>query len=275
MQTYIVVADAFTRFADKPTLWRYSDMLSALRQAHASDLRGKRFVAGQGVDDLQMDHLYCLALSKGLDAEFKHWRQWRGRPMVDMAACHKHRAENVLITEPLRSETDTFVSDLVLHARNELMQDHLTGEHIQGMVLAEACRQMFLAVTELHCLRDFSPGKRYFVINEMAIRYLAFAFPLPAQVRYRQLSLRKERADRQAIEADIEVIQCDRVAASMRVAFVVFDAAAIGAREAQLARVAVEQCLSQLGQQPEATEAPEATGQEASPARRHFTHQPA
>lgn len=178
MQTYIVVADAFTRFADKPTLWRYSDMLSALRQAHASDLRGKRFVAGQGVDDLQMDHLYCLALSKGLDAEFKHWRQWRGRPMVDMAACHKHRAENVLITEPLCLETDTFVSDLVLHARNELMQDHLTGEHIQGMVLAEACRQMFLAVTELHCLRDFSPGKRYFVINEMAIRYLAFALPL-------------------------------------------------------------------------------------------------
>jgi hypothetical protein len=192
--------------------------------------------------------------------------------MVDMAACHKDRAENVLITEPQRVASDTFVSDLVLHARNELMQDHLTGEHIQGMVLAEACRQMFLAVTELHCLRDFSPAKRYFVINEMAIRYLAFAFPLPAQVRYRQLSQAKDRADRQSLEADIEVLQCDRVAASMRVAFVVFDAAAIGAREAQLARVAVEQCLSQLGEQ---AQLPTTTGAEPSNARSEFTQLPA
>lgn len=263
MQTYIVVADAFTRFADKPTLWRYSDMLAALRQANTADLRGKRFVAGQGMDDLQMDHLYCLALSKGLETEFAQWRQWRSRPMVDMAACHKHRAENVLITEPQRVATDTFVSDLVLHARNELMQDHLTGEHIQGMVLAEACRQMFLAVTELHCLSDFLPAKRYFVINEMAIRYLAFAFPLPAQVRYFQLSQARERGDRHAIEADIEVLQCDRVAASMRVAFMVFDAAALGAREAQLARVAIEQCLAQLGQQAQASQP---TGFEPTPA---------
>ena len=272
MQTYIVVADAFTRFADKPTLWRYSDMLSAFRQAHTTDLRGKRFVAGQGLDDLQMDHLYCLALSKGLETEFVHWRQWRSRPTVDMAACHKHRAENVLITEPQRVEADTFVSELVLHAKNELMQDHLTGEHIQGMVLAEACRQMFLAVTELHCLRDFSPVKRYFVINEMAIRYLAFAFPLPAQVRYRQLSQVSDRADRQAIEADIQVLQCDRVAASMRVEFVVFDAATIGAREAQLARVAVEQCLSQLGQQ---ASAPLTNDVESPKSRSDLSRQPA
>jgi hypothetical protein len=272
MPTYIVVADAFTRFADKPTLWRYSDLLSALRRGAATDLRGQRFVAGQGLDDPQIDHLYCLALNQGLDAEFRHWRQWRSRPMVDMAACHKHRVENVLITEPLRLEPELFVSDLVLHAGNELMQDHLTGEHIQGMVLAEACRQMFLAVTELHSLRDFSPATRYFVINEMAIRYLAFAFPLPAQVRYRVRRQERERADRHAIEADIEVVQCDRVAASMRVSFVVFDAAVLTSREAQLARVGVEQCLSQLG--PQAT-LPEGMAETVVRARPGATRQPA
>ena len=78
-------------------------------------------MAGQGLDEPQIDHLYCLAVGKGLEAEFRHWRQWRSRPLVDMAACHKHRGENVLITEPQQVEPDLFVSDLVLHAKNELM----------------------------------------------------------------------------------------------------------------------------------------------------------
>lgn len=256
MQTYIVVADAFTRFADKLSLRRYSDLLAALRQGQATELRGKRFVAGQGLDDPHIDHLYCLALSKGLDAEFRHWRQWRSRPMVAMAACHKHRAENVLITEPQCIEPGLYLADLVLQARNELMQDHLTGEHIQGMVLAEACRQMFLAVTELHGLQDFTPAARYFVIHEMAIRYLAFAFPLPAQVRYCLRRQEQVRPDRLAIEADIEVWQCEQVAAEMRVSFEVFDGAILAARESQLARVAVERSLSELSCQVEAPSTP-------------------
>ena len=143
------------------------------------------------------------------------------------------------------------------------------------MVLAEACRQMFLAVTELHSLRDHFPVERYFVINEMAIRYLAFAFPLPAQVRYRSLGPRREHADRQAIEADIEVVQCDRVAASMRVSFAVFDAATLTTREARLARVAVAQCLSQVGHPPSPPGPPAAEGDAVAQARPGATRAPA
>jgi hypothetical protein len=58
----------------------------------------------------------------------------------------------------------------------------------------------------------------------------------------------------------------------MRVEFVVFDAATIGAREAQLARVAVEQCLSQLGQQ---ASAPLTNDVESPKSRSDLSRQPA
>lgn len=248
MSIQIVVPDEFANFADKPSLMRYSVLLDALRRGRVSTLQGRHFIAGQGLDEMQIDHAYCLALSEGLEHEFQDWRLWRSE-LADRASSHKHRAENVLISTPERLEQDLFVSELRLHARSELMLDHLTGEHVQGMVLAEACRQMFLAVTELYYLGDFSAPKRYFVIDEMTIRYMAFAFPLPTQIRYRTLSFSQPRPDRVNLQADMEVWQAGRPVTGMGVKFSVFDAQALGVRESQLANKAVEHTLAQLREQ--------------------------
>lgn len=135
---------------------------------------------------------------------------------------------------------------MLLHERNELILDHLTGQHIQGMVLTEACRQMFLAVTEQFCLDGYPAAKRYFVINSMHIRYQAFAFPLPAEIRYRLLSQEQPRADRVSIHADIDIWQGNEVTASMEVKFTVFDDVYISNRESKLAAEAVQNYVKQL-----------------------------
>lgn len=261
MNMLIVVPDEFDSFADKPSLLRYGVLLKSLRSGDVQALRGQQLVAGQGLDEMQIDHAYCFALSLGLDDEFKPWRLWRQSTPADRTLCHKDRPENVLITLPEQEASDMFVADLRLHARNELMLDHLTGEHVQGMVLVEACRQMFLAVTERYHLESFPAKSRYFVINEMALRYLGFAFPLPAQIRYRVLSLQQDRPDRLAVHADMEVWQGSKAVTGMNVKFTVFDAKPLGERESRLANEVVHHYLNaaRVQLQPDERSAPKSS----------------
>src|SRR3546814_8567164 len=95
------------------------------------------------------------------------------------------------------------------------MLDHLTGQHIQGMVLTEACRQMFLAVTEKYFLQDYRAKKRYFVIDTMTMRYNAFAFPLPAQITYKVLSKNVQKSHKRSFHVDMEVMQCSKPVCGM------------------------------------------------------------
>jgi hypothetical protein len=202
------------------------------------------FIAGQGLDEMQIDHLYCLGISCGLDSQFEKWRHSRQTTMANRATCHKHRPENVLISNPEKFEDETFISELTLHRNNELMLDHQTGEHIQGMVLIEACRQMFLAVTETYHLSKFSFDSYYFVINEMTVSYLSFAFPLPTKIHYRLLSSDQSRADRLTVHAEMDIKQNNQVTTKVSVKFAVFDAEKLNTKESQLAERAVHQYLS-------------------------------
>ncbi|NHV26851.1 AfsA-related hotdog domain-containing protein [Burkholderia sp. D-99] len=243
MKLHLIVADEFRHFASKPGVMPYSVLLENLRHGRLDTLRGATLVAGQGLGEMEIDHAYCLGMSLGLLPEFECWRTWHNQGRADYALSHKHRTENVLISRPRRLADDRFEADLLINARNELMLDHLTGMHVQGMVLTEACRQMFIATTEAHCLSADAPPKRYFVINEMNMRFLEFAFPLPATIRYQLLERRQPRANRVQITADMAVWQNGREVAGMAVKFGVFDGAQLAPRETQLADAALAQCL--------------------------------
>lgn len=243
MNVIVVVPDEFANFSKISPMLLYSLLIEKLRSNNATDLVGASIIAGQGLGEMEIDHAFCLAVSIGLSQEFAHWRHWRANTGADRSQCHKHRPENVLISTPRKVTTDRYSADLLVHSRNEFMLDHLTGLHIQGMVLAEACRQMFLAVTERFCLNGYTAAQRYFVIKEMNMRYLEFAFPLPAEIRYHLLDRQQPKPDRVSIKADMEVWQNDRPVAGMAVQFTVFDAKFLNEREATLAESALEQCL--------------------------------
>ncbi|MNP31136.1 A-factor biosynthesis hotdog domain protein [compost metagenome] len=119
---------------------------------------------------------------------------WMDAQSAGKRLSRKYRPENVLISIPERTDDGIYTASLLLHAQNELLLDHLTGQHVQGMVLLEACRQMLLAVTERFHLDEYEPPKRYFVLNEMNVRYTAFAFPLPlSPPRYEAAAYRSRR----------------------------------------------------------------------------------
>lgn len=248
MEVLIVIADTFKKFSKNPNLLPYHKLLSLLHHhdINATELVGRRLIAGQGLDDMQVNHAWYLGINSGLRDEFELWRIARKANYADKVLCHKHRPENILISVPEQQPTGVYTADLFLHEHNELMLDHLTGQHIQGMVLTEACRQMFLAVTERYCLNDCPETNRYFVIDTMNVRFQRFAFPLPTQIRYRLIEKQQPKPERVSIHADMDVFQDGQVVAGMEVKFDVFDEAYLSQREGKLAAEAVNNYVDQI-----------------------------
>lgn len=164
--------------------------------------------------------------------------------------CHKRLEQNVLIgpAEQTEHNNNLFAMPLLIDERCELMADHQTGQHIQGMLLVEASRQAFIAVTE-----EFIYGQekgRYYVINSMAINFSSFLFPLPALVHFEYLEQDvNERRGR--FKAQVRVTQHNTLCASMDVSFTVYPSELISEKEKSLAEAAMRSAiLEQQGATP-------------------------
>ena len=97
----------------------------------------------------------------------------------------------------------TATANLRISNNNELLLDHQTGKHVQGMVSVEASRQMFIAVVSLDDdIADMEDP--YFIINNISINYKAFLFPLSAKLIF--TPLKKEISHKGFIEFSGEVI---------------------------------------------------------------------
>lgn len=155
---------------------------------------------------------------------------------------HKKQDENILIgaSEPVEHKNNLYVMPLMIDERCELMSDHQTGQHIQGMLLVEAGRQAFIAVTEEWIYNK--EVSRYYVINEMSINFSNFVFPLPALIHFEFIE--KDINDRRGrFKGQIRVTQNQTVCATMDVSFSVYPSSIIYEKEKNLADVAVNTAL--------------------------------
>lgn len=238
LQTLIVVADKFAAFAiDKQvvTLTQLDSMLNLSKQI----LPGQyRVILGQGVSDADIARL--INQIELHDPDMSRWNvgalhQQPGR--ADASLSHKHKPCNTLIAPPQMIDQDNYKIELLIDENCELMDDHQTGQHIQGMVLVEAARQAFLAVTERFFLQD-SDHKSYFVINSMTTSFFGFVFPTPAQINY--LVVSKDINDRrQRFSVEVNVVQCGETRMTTAFTFTAYPDQVIAEKEVSLAIDAV------------------------------------
>jgi hypothetical protein len=153
---------------------------------------------------------------------------------------HKGLEHNIMISAPEQVvEGERYVSSLMLDDRCAEMSDHVTGQHIQGMVLIEAARQMFLAVAERYFLPASPDRSSYFVINQIDATYHAFGFPLGMEVHYESVSRKEGKGGSLTCEAKVLFIQGGELLTEVRVRYAVYDAAFLNSREATKARQAL------------------------------------
>ncbi|MEI8663641.1 AfsA-related hotdog domain-containing protein [Xenorhabdus bovienii] len=138
---------------------------------------------------------------------------------------HKCRKENILITSPQKKGNDNYHARLILQDSSELLCDHQTGQHIQGMILIEAARQAIIATTEKYFFREvgINIAEKYFTLTSLNVIFLSFVFPLPVAVSLRVLSLEITKYGKLTCECYITFKQNKTKAAEICFIFSVYD----------------------------------------------------
>lgn len=243
---FVIVGNSFSNFSEnKPALT--ISQLKALIQLPRTVLAGrKRLLLGQGVTESECRKVLqelsdTPELGERFDASHLSSMISRAPPTLS----HKRKTVNTLISEPEKIDEDLFSLNLLIDENSELMGDHQTGQHIQGMVQIEALRQSFLAVTEAFFPPLWS-GASYFVINGMDMAFQNFLFPLPATIRYH--SLEADVTERRARHvAEMEIRQGGLICSACTTKFTVYPGAVIAEKEAKLASSATEEFLRHAG----------------------------
>lgn len=233
----LVVGDKFTQFGigkDALTLSQLKALL-CLPKALMMSPGPITVIPGQGLGDDDVQDILDLAARSPQGTPFDFHLLHRLPKRAPQILSHKVRPENTLISAPRRVDEDVFELDLLIDEDCELMGDHQSGQHLQGMILVEAARQSLLAVTEAFFLPK--DGSRFaFVFNDMTISYANFAFPLDARLRYSIVSKDIRGTKRQQFTVEIAIEQCGITAATFASTFTAFEEHRISAKEAADAR---------------------------------------
>lgn len=178
----VVVADRFAQFAREDRVFTMSGLLALL---HSGGLRAAecRWVVhfGQGIDETDGDLLRtACAESEGAVclADPDRFRPPPEPPVV----VHKDRPDNVLLAGVHSPEPALCRAELRIHRDNELVLDHHTGEHVQGIVIIEAMRQICIAQFETAVRPGLPPAAYAGVWKRIDLSFEDFLFPLPATV---------------------------------------------------------------------------------------------
>lgn len=237
-----VVGDKFSEFSNEKDVLTISQ-LELLTQIPAKIIdNDHEIIVGQGVRDD-----YAKKVVNNQKRNQIHNNKLNIASLQQLASTHKNAhthkklKHNVLIGRAEKAGDNLYTLPLLIDERCELMADHQTGQHIQGMLLVEACRQTFIAVTEEFFFNGDS--NKYYVINGMAIDFSNFLFPLPAQIHY-DIIEQDVRARRARFKAQIRVTQQETLCATMDVSFTVYPSEVISSKEQELAIQAAHTALA-------------------------------
>jgi hypothetical protein len=246
----VVIGDRLEAFAHATGALTFTQFLLSRMGRHDSVVTGQ----GLSVEQVALLERYCrqhqIALLRAVEPAKR----------AGASVTHKATARNGLISSPVALSANVFEAELLMDEHSELMLDHLTGCHVQGMVLIEAIRQMFIAVSETCYPNAGVPKDGYVVLSSLNIRFNSFAFPLPASLRQTTSSLRTDKPGRAAFAATVEVFQNGACVTAADVTFTVFERQLIEPKEAGKARDALrtftETAEPQLSHEPRSPSAP-------------------
>ncbi len=236
----ILVGDKFGHFGAQEGAVTVSRLASLLDCPREGKVLPSRVLVGQGVSEAWLTYLKARAEARSLDIEFIGERPVNERTGRRFA--HKHQRKNILVTDPVQNGINRYECHLTVDDDCEVMSDHTTGHHIQGMLLVEAARQTFLAATEWYLLDSGDPY--YFVINRMDVNYRQFAFPVATTITFDITELDRSRVDRVSVKATIKFMQLGNCVSEVMVDYTAIQQARLEQREAQMAQDVLQRALA-------------------------------
>ncbi len=210
----VVVADRFAQFARDERVYTLTGLLALLDSGAPTEPGGHWVVHfGQGIDATDGDLLQAACeKSEGVVrlADPETFRLALEPPVV----VHKDRPENVLLAGVHSPVPAHCRAELRIHRDNELVLDHHTGEHVQGIVIIEAMRQICIAQFETAIRPGLAPAAYAGVWKRIDLSFQDFLFPLPATVESLIVESDLDRETNLKFRATTSVRQQDRIVAT-------------------------------------------------------------
>lgn len=243
----LIVSDKFRHFATHKDVITKTSLYNLLNSTNSiiSDNTKIRLIPGQGFSQKTIDEVLILAKTSrnARNFDFSLWKKIP--PRASKKLTHKHHDENILISEPKKISEQKFTMDILIDEECEMMKDHQTGLHVQGMLLLEASRQGYLSIFEKFFFQE-NNEKKYFIFNNLNVDYNRFAFPLPAtlSVNIREIDVSNHK--KQNAIMDMEIFQCDNISASFSLNMTMMADKRIAHMESKLANDSVNVHINHL-----------------------------
>lgn len=184
----LVVGDSFCEFSEKNNAITSEELLKTVHNVISpSNLKGK-IILGQGINHETAQEIIS-----------EYQVKTGGKGLLDITEMHKatkfgknsftHKAKicNVIIGHTHKISDNEYKVPLLIDDNCELLQDHQTGLHVQGIMLVEAFRQAIVAITEeFLCHRE--GYKTTIVVNYINTTYNSFIFPLPTDIIFKVIN---------------------------------------------------------------------------------------
>jgi hypothetical protein len=201
-----VVGDKFKCFITNSNIIGISQLEKIIKGELSASFDKCHVYVGQGVCEIHIkkihDYVKRMKLNKKYKIIFPDYYHKSSKFLT-----HKHRNENIMISEPIQIGGSIYKCNLMLNDNCAEMSDHITGHHIQGMVVIEAARQMVLAVTEKYLIDKKLKAKPNFLTNSISVEFKNFIFPLQVEVTGEVIDIKKSVGNNLTCNFSISFIQ--------------------------------------------------------------------
>ncbi|WP_224367539.1 AfsA-related hotdog domain-containing protein [Hyalangium versicolor] len=233
-RTIHVVGDRFTHFAQA------NANVITITQLEEKLVRGElseemTILVGQGIQHERLQRMQAICSHPEYASRISLLpppESQRAEPRFT----HKRLPCNVMITLPQQVGESLYRAWLMVDDECAEMSDHLTGQHIQGMVLAEAGRQIVVAVAENFLIHNEPGSTSFFVINAFDASFHSFAFPVITEIECKLLDTRMGKRGTLSSAAEIRFIQGGECVTSGTAKFSAYDSSFMRVRESNKAR---------------------------------------
>ncbi|MEH6909383.1 MAG: AfsA-related hotdog domain-containing protein [Oceanicoccus sp.] len=215
----LVVGDKFASYVAHKEAVTVSELLALLSMSKTRSNTSDRtvLVPGQGIGDESRQALLRAAASSQnvSDFDFSLWHNLPER--ASPVHSHKTNSRNVLVSVPRQVASNVFELDVMIDEDCELMTDHMSGQHMQGMVLMEAARQAMIVVIETHLMPDYDIDYS-FIADSLSVNYSNYGFPVTAITRITFTKIETDDAKLLKFASTADVMQCGHSVAEFTMA---------------------------------------------------------